>query len=427
MQLYDFQSKGASFISEHKYVLLGDEMGLGKTIQALAALRGAEGPVLIVCPAFLRKNWSNEIEKVSSHWRDFQFEPQICKSEKDFQTLFQDDYIFIVSYDMLKKIPRDFHPEHVIFDEAHYLKNMKAGRTMLAHSLVSEHKPETCVLLSGTPIKNRVTEFYSLLRMLSYCPSDSNGLRITEKSQYAFNIKFTHPTTRTIYVRDQVRDITEFNGIRNVELLKRYLKNKYLRRLAKTVLGLPPLTTKEIQFGERMKEDKAYVEAYEKFEESGVMPTLKAELAVVKIKHTFKYAMELIEQGEPLVIFSDHVKPVSELCKLFTEKGIKCVEITGNTNPSQRETAVATFQNGGAEVLVATIGSAAVGYTMTRARNLLFNDYPWVPSDLDQARKRIHRIGQVNHCIIHMILGSKMDQYVLNKINDKRSVLRKVL
>lgn len=427
MKLYDFQETGVEFIKEHKYVLLGDEMGLGKTVQALVALEDEDGPVLVVCPAFLRKNWESEVENLAST-RRFPFDPCVCRKVEDFQnSLFDQDTIFICSYDMLRQIPPVFKPKHVIFDEAHYLKNLKAARSQYAHKLVAEKKPETCVLLSGTPIKNRIPEFYSLLGMLSYCPSRTNGIRLKEKSQYAFNLKFTHPTTRTIYVKDQVRDITEFHGVRNIDTLKAYFKGKYIRRLAKAVLGLPPLITKEIQFGDKLKNDKEYLQAYATFEETGVFPTLKADLARAKVKHTCAYALEIVEQGEPVVIFSDHLVPVEEISKFFTKKGIVNVSMTGKTLPHKREDYVSAFQSGEVQVLIATIGSSSVGYTMTRARNLIFNDYPWVPSDIDQARKRIHRIGQVNRCVIHMVLGSKVDKRILETVKSKKLTIEKVI
>ena len=428
MKLYDFQEEGRSFIEKHKYVLLGDEMGLGKTIQALAALRGKTGPALIVCPAFLRKTWSNEIDKILVAWKDFDLEPVIVTQVGDFdKPMFDEDSVYIISYEMLKKIPETFYPEHIIFDEAHYLKNMKATRTALAHSLIAKTLPETLILLSGTPIKNRVPEFYSILRLLSYCPSKTNGIRIPEKSQYAFNIKFTNPTTRTIMVKHTAREITEFHGVRNTELLKKYLQKKYIRRLAKSVLELPPLITKEVQFGERLARDKDYIKAYQEYEETGVLTTLKMELAISKVKYTCSYACDLLEQGEPLVIFSDHIQPVEDIASYLKGKGYKVGAITGKTPTSKRDDVVVSFQNGDLNVLVATIGSASVGYTLTRARNLIFNDYSWVPSDMEQARKRIHRIGQTNHSVIHMVLGSKVDTYILKTIEGKMRTMKKVL
>lgn len=425
MKLYSYQQRGVEFIREHKYTLLGDEMGLGKTIQALAALAGDVRDVLVVCPAYLRGNWAREIEKAQS-LEDFHYHANIVTKPEQFRNSFIT--IHICGYEMLYKLPKDFTFSHIIFDEAHYLKNVKAKRTQAALSLIDEAKPETCVLLSGTPIKNCIPEWYSLLRLLSMCPTPTNGLALKEKNQYSFNMKFTNPVSRTIFMRGgEPRDITTFGGIRNVKLLKQYFEGKYLRRLASTALELPPLTEKEINFAEKCRTDKDLLAAYLKYEESGIVSTLKAEMAAGKVKHTIKYILDIIEQGEPVVVFSDHVAPVEALGKLLDEKGIKRAAITGKTHPAVRENLVQEFQDGHFDVLVATIGSASTGYTMTRARNIVFNDYSWVPADLDQAKKRIHRIGQKSKCQIHYILGSYVDGMILKKIKQKQQILRSAI
>lgn len=65
-ELYPFQKEGVKkMLSMDSNILLADEMGLGKTPQGAVYLRLKKNsiPALIICPASLKKNWSNEIEK----------------------------------------------------------------------------------------------------------------------------------------------------------------------------------------------------------------------------------------------------------------------------------------------------------------------------------------------------------------------------
>ena len=68
---------------------------------------------------------------------------------------------------------------------------------MMAHGVVFAKRPEACFCLSGTPIKNNAPEFYSVLKLMSYCPTDTNGVRIPEKNDWAFATKFSYPRKRT--------------------------------------------------------------------------------------------------------------------------------------------------------------------------------------------------------------------------------------
>ncbi|CAI7800661.1 unnamed protein product, partial [Closterium sp. NIES-54] len=64
--LLPFQREGVAFaVGRGGRCLIADEMGVGKTIQAIAAAAWymAEGPLLIVCPACLRLQWAEQLER----------------------------------------------------------------------------------------------------------------------------------------------------------------------------------------------------------------------------------------------------------------------------------------------------------------------------------------------------------------------------
>ena len=71
MKLRQYQEQGVQetikMLRSRKSALLADEMGLGKTAQAIAiATRLKCKHVVVVCPASLRLNWKDEIEKWGS-------------------------------------------------------------------------------------------------------------------------------------------------------------------------------------------------------------------------------------------------------------------------------------------------------------------------------------------------------------------------
>lgn len=423
-ELYDYQSEGVKRMVANKYFILGDEQGIGKTAQAIRAMMQFPGINIVVCPGMLKTVWKNELEK----WG---YEGEVQIFNKRLEPLASKNGVYIISYNLLQHL--DVPHRCIIFDECQYLKNVNAARTKLAHGLVFARRPEACFALSGTPIKNHAREFYSILKLMSYCPSDTNGVRIPEQSQYAFSTRFSMPRINTIYTRGgRKREVTEFIGTRNIPLLKEYLAGKYLRRLAKNVLlELPDMITKEINLQGTKKSQRALSEAFEGWEAGGLKDTVAMEAkmlsAMDKAPHTTQYAFDLFEQGEASVIFTDHVAPCILIHDRLKVKGLKVGMIRGGVSNAKRDGIVAAFQQGELDTLVCTIGAASTGLTLTKARNLIFNDISWGFVDLDQARKRIHRVSQDRTCIIHYILSGDVDESLTRRVVEKANNLRKAL
>jgi SWI/SNF-related matrix-associated actin-dependent regulator 1 of chromatin subfamily A len=420
--LYDYQQTAVTYAQRHKWVLIGDEQGLGKTLEAIMSVKDITGIKVIVCPSMLKLTWKREIEK----WVPEATIEVVLTGKHNYPIHDMGDIWFIISYDMLKHFPK--LPQAVIMDESHYIKNLGAKRTKVCHDFCFKHLPEMVILLSGTPIKNSVIEFYSPLKLLSYCPTKSNGDRVEEKSQYAFNVRFSNSSTRIIYAHGRQIEIKEFKGVRNVDKLKQYLRGKYIRRLSENVLDLPEIIDKEIMVSEGEGSTKLWdaYKSHETGEKSVHFSALKIESALSKVNHTTQMALSLLEQGEPCVIFTDHIAPLEQMMGLLYKK-CRVEDIQGSTTTLARDKKVQDFQAGKLDILVCTIGAASTGYTLHRARTLIFNDCSWGYTDQLQARKRIHRIGQKHSCVINYILNGKVDLRIKRRIAEKETNLKEVL
>lgn len=162
-------------------VILADEVGLGKTIEAslVLAQKWAEHKrrLLLVVPATLRKQWSQElIEKFSLpskilEARNFK-EAQANGAANPFQTesAFGEPAVVICSYEFasrkqveLAAVPWDL----VVFDEAHKLRNFyKGDSAKIASRLDSALKGRPKLLLSATPLQNNLQELYGLIAII---------------------------------------------------------------------------------------------------------------------------------------------------------------------------------------------------------------------------------------------------------------------
>ncbi len=160
LEYLPFQRAGIAYAASREATLIADEMGLGKTIQA-AGLINLTTPhsVLIICPASLKLNWQNELNRwlVRERSIDVVSGDEWPDSEED---------IVIINYDILARNKHSINSklwDLVIFDEAHYCKNPKAERTKMALSIKANRK----LMLTGTPMINRPVELQPLAGYLA--------------------------------------------------------------------------------------------------------------------------------------------------------------------------------------------------------------------------------------------------------------------
>lgn len=403
--LLPHQVTGVEGILTRKAFGVFDEPGLGKTLEFLAAVCHIKKKALAVVPPFLMNTWHTDIEK-HTH----------LKVGED---------IDLVAYTMLGKRITSFEGyAAVCADEGHYLKSLEAQRTMKFHSMLMKHQPEYFIYMTGTPIKNRIPEIYSFLCMLAQYEHVSPKITVRYNSYYKFCMRFCNVTEKSIYGRS----VMQFGGMKNIEELKEYLKPWTLRRLAKDYLNLPEMQNQMVVAN--YKNDPELAEQFAAFSSGKVKGgdiVVKKNSAIAKAHFTAEYVNTQLEaDGGPVLVFSDHRDPVSIIERELSAKW-RVASIMGGDSMDGRNTLVEKFQNGDLDVLVCTVGSASMGLTLTRSNLIVFNDIPWIPSDLTQARKRIHRISQERQSRCVYIVGSKVDDNIIKTIRAKEKVITAVV
>lgn len=194
-KLKSFQLEGLDWMvkqekTHYKGGLLGDEMGMGKTIQAVSLIMSdfpAKDPTLVVVPPVALLQWSNEIAdytdgKLKVHVYHGSNSKSKGMAVKDFKKF----NVVIISYNTLESMYRKetkgwgrgedlvkedspvhaIHFHRLILDEAHSIKSRNTGVAKACFALKGNYK--WC--LSGTPVQNRIGEFFSLLRFLEVRP-----------------------------------------------------------------------------------------------------------------------------------------------------------------------------------------------------------------------------------------------------------------
>jgi len=420
------QLEAAELINSRHYQVLADDMGLGKTFTSILSFLDTMdlGYCVVVCPSYLKLNWVEEFRKCAPKVKVKVLNTKKCI--KKFDKL-KDD-VAIISYSMLHKFPTLFrYATCIIADEAHYLCNMEAQRTAAFHYYISKFKPLKTMLLTGTPINNRVKEFYSLLKITEYGGYTDGAILKRFKTDECFAEYFSIPTTIQFYRNRRLISNTTYSGFRNLKELKALMETRVIRRENVEGLNLPSIQFKRIKafkYKENSRLELGFNEYKEQVDKS--ITTAKVSSAVRKAPITASYVKDLLDKGHsPLLVYSDHREPLRIMMEKLSKYRIDTIH--GEVGMDKRNVIKTKFQNNELDILFCTIGAANAGLTLTASNHIIFNDYSWTPSKNRQVIKRINRIGATKTSFIHSMLGDHLDERLLESLEEKENTIKNVL
>lgn len=195
-------------------MILGDEMGLGKTIQAIAVLAhldaGGQSHFMVVCPASVLVNWTREIEARSALRVTVLHGPDRHLAFADWK---ERGGVGVTTFDALRGFPApgDGEVALLVVDEAHSVKNPKAKRSQAVAGWAQ--RCGRVLLMTGTPMENRVVEFHNLVRMLDGDLADS----LDGRERLAGSVAFRKAVAPVYLRRNQEDVLTELPSLQQTD------------------------------------------------------------------------------------------------------------------------------------------------------------------------------------------------------------------
>lgn len=411
------------YLIKHPYSIAAVDPRLGKSRTIIDIQQKLKNNCLVICPGYLTLNWKKEILK----WASKDVQVTVFRKGSEIYEPCDSDFV-VISYDLVKKAEHLFEwADMVTIDECHSLKAMSAKRTEFIHRCIFENSIKRVHPISGTIIKNRVREFYSQIAMMYYDPRLKEP-EFLEKypDEITFADHFSYRKEFKVKIVDKKgrkysKPVAKWEGLKNVDELKSYLKGRYIRIKADDK-DLPPVIEKEILISDT--NDKSLLDAFNNYFEGEGMDSVKSDIkvqaALKKVPFTIKYVEDLLETVKCVLIYSDHRQPIEEIAKHF---GVPA--ITGKMSGQSRAVLAADFQAGNRKILCATIGSLKEGHDLFRAKDIVLNDISWVPGDLKQVINRIRGLGQKGTRTVHKILGSPQDYKINQALKEKIETIDK--
>jgi SWI/SNF-related matrix-associated actin-dependent regulator 1 of chromatin subfamily A len=344
-------------------------------------------------PASLVINWKREIDM----WR-----PEVA------------DEFDVVSYaasDLESYDARDY--KTVIADEAHYLKNPEAKRTMIGCRLLRE--AERAIAITGTLVPNRPIELWALLF----------ALKITDMGYVDFAFRYCGA-----YEDDRNR--LNVLGATRLRELRAHLKDHVVRYTKEE--ALPELPAKQwrvlaldLPMEERVKElsfdDLKRMDETVAFE---AMSDVLHEHGVRKMPLAIEHVQDLLESEEKVVVFAHHRDVIAGMAGALKEHGV--VTVIGGQTQKRRQLAVDLFQQGTPRVFIGQFTAGGVGHTLTAANRVVLAEGSWVPGVLEQAADRCHRIGQAGVVNVDVLtIDGSIDEAMLRRALEKLQIINRIV
>jgi SNF2 family DNA or RNA helicase len=456
---FDYQLRAASVVLQRMSgrAILADEVGLGKTIEAGIVLselrlRGLARHVLVLAPTGLVAQWGEELE------RKFAI-PTVVANRKGWTNSHVpsagiEDPVVLASLatarrpplsDLLTKVDWDL----VVVDEAHRVRNPRTASSKLVRAL----RARFMLLLTATPVENRIDDLYHLVSLVRPghlgtigdfrrrhgAPSDRRSAAARGTSSEA-----TSSVAALGDLRRSMREVMVRHRRSEVSLM-------LPRRLAETLSVQPSDAEADLyrQIAERVRGEGRQAGAGRSMalrtvlrlagsSPTAVAPTLGrmgwsdlAEMAMsvstcAKMSALGTLVRRHVLAGEKVIVFTSFRETLAQLLAMVEALELPVAVYHGGLGRRDKDVAISSFEHD-VDVLVST-ESAGEGRNLQFCHAMINFDLPWNPMQIEQRLGRIHRIGQTHDVVLtNLVSRGTIEDHILDVLHTKLNLFELVV
>lgn len=435
---YPFQLDGIKFIEQSTgRALIADEMGLGKTIQALGwlYLHPEASPVLFV----VKKKLTLQFFKQIYRWCDKSMSQIINQGQAILPGL----KYYIISMDLIRNYPLErlakLGLKTIVIDECQHIKNPDSQRTHFLRKLIKDNDIPNILALSGTPFKNRLSEYFTILNILA--------------PQY-FAVKEEFIRNEISFYYDSAGKLRE-RGLRNPKRFRNITKNFILRRNREEVEDQIPFigiqrNLEYVDLDGKFKEaydnaQEEFLELFSKIENErnsmqrnsdllAILQRMRHIVGLNKIPDTVDFVTDFLLSTYRKIAIAVHHQDVArmmieQLDRWCTMGGFgKVLQIKGSMQDEELNKVVELFNaKNNHRILIASTLAAGEGLNLQEACNeCIIMEHQWNAANEEQFEARFRRIGQKerNVTATYMVAGATIDEMLVDIKERKRALVK---
>lgn len=424
------------------------EMGTGKTITGIAITGALYGGglirrVLVTAPLSILGVWEEEFHKFAAF--DYALAVLSGSGARKADTLRHMAagsscgrtplQVAVVNYESAWRLEKEitaWKPDLIIADEGHKIKTHNTAVSKAMHRLGA--RAAYRLLLTGTVITNKAIDVFSQYKFLD--PGVFGNSFYAFRNRYFDMVGYGQHTP--VMKRAMERELTKrlhsiaFRAtkaecldlpaitdiVRSVELEPAAMR--VYRDLVKdsyAELGRTEITTTNILT--RLLRLSQLTGGFINGDDGTAQVISRAKLDALS-----DILDEAQQESKKLVIIARFVLEIRAICKLMEKQKIGFSCIMGEVK--DREAQVSRFQTDpNIQVFVGQIATAGLGITLTAASTLVFYSTDYSMSNHEQAKARIHRVGQQENCTyIYLAAKDTVDEKVLAALQSKADMAR---
>ena len=401
--LLPYQLDGIAFAAGAGRAILADDMGLGKTIQGigvaeLLARLADIRRVLVVCPASLKGQWRNEINRFC----DRSTQIVMGRSDDRAAQYASDTFFTICNYEQVLRDVTAVETvawDLIILDEGQRIKNWESKTSNVIRRLDSPFR----LVLSGTPLENRLGELYTVTKfvddeLLGPAYQFFNRHHVVDdrgKTQAYHRLDELREKMSSILLRrtrDEIAnqlpgrtdEVVRIEGTQeqldiqnaNVARAAQIANKKFMTEMDRLVL-MSCLTNA------RMACNSTYLLDQELPEYSSKLERLTELLAGLMDDPTRK-----------IVLFSEWRRMLDRIESRLETLGVDFVRLDGQVPQNRGPELIARFQNDPQCRVICMTNAGSTGLNLQAANTVINVDLPWNPAVLEQRIARAYRMGQ---------------------------------
>ncbi|BDS12936.1 SNF2-related protein [Aureispira anguillae] len=435
--LRPYQQVGYSWMYKNAQLNLGsliaDDMGLGKTLQVISLLLKfkEEGyfdqqQALVIVPTSLLTNWMNEIKKFAPLLTAMTYHGANRKLSTRANVIITTYGIARIDLNLLNQL--DWYC--TVIDEAQHIKNANTAQTDAVKSIQATIN----IAMSGTPVENRLKEYWSIM---DYVNSNYLG------SMLEFTTKYSDPIEKD-YNQERLEAFRKATApfiLRRLKSDRSIIQDLPDKIEQNYEANLQPIQTEIYQkiVHDTLRDLSQFKD--DKKKRQGLILKLMGGLKQV-CNHPYQYLntggqgpeqsgkgqrlMDLLARiqvhQEKTLIFTQYRKMGNLMLRWIKERfGFEPMYLHGGCSRTQRDAMVDAFQNDRQQrIFILSLKAAGTGLNLTAANHVIHYDLWWNPAVEAQATDRAYRIGQKKNVQVYRFitkgtLEEKIDAMIQSK------------